>query len=125
MSSSFITALPDLVIADGATDSNVLIARLTYEDALAIVLHGRSVPDAGPTYTIQVSHDPEAGTPAWETLRQGDPAALLSAAPPNNGFARGYIELPWFAGFRIHADGAVTGIQTWKASKAWKGALIQ
>lgn len=115
MSSSNVQ-LPDLVIANGGTLSNILNSEKSFGDALAIALYSPSGLDAQ-TYTIEVCNDPYAtASSTWFTLQTGDTPA--DAAPPAAGKAQVYYELASCMAFRIKSGGAVTGDQTFKATKS-------
>lgn len=119
------TKLPDLVIAAGATVSNI-IERRQILDARSIGLIGGTTIDGGKTYTIEVTADlePDNTNGVWATLtRIGYAAdAVADETPPATGKARTIkyqeSDLTAFTAFRIKASGGVaSGGSTWHVTK--------
>ena len=108
MSQSFVSPLPDLVIANGATASNV-ISRNEYADAVSIAIQAPAT--LAETVTIQVSYD----NSTWATLHDG----TADIASPLAGKARQYIEMFGFNYFRLLAGSAVGAARTFKVGKQW------
>jgi hypothetical protein len=102
---------PDVVIAQGATDSNTVRASIIHADATAILL-GFLSGDAAPTYTIQINSK-EDGSGTWTTLNDGTadikaPASTKSSTYPYLNFT-----------FRIHASVATGSLTTFFMKKAY------
>lgn len=114
---TFYASLPDIVIADGETESNIFHSPKDYGDAIALIIYGSGA--YGETYVIEVNQNEEAdGTETdWVTLQGGNPIADL--APPAAGKARIYQELVFAGSFRIVADAPVTGDETWQLNKVF------
>ncbi len=120
MSISF-SRLPDLVIDDGETDSNVLLGA-DIEDAIVVVLIGM-ISLQSKSYVIQGRRH---GAVEWVTLQEGYIGdALADVVLPAADKALAYnIEIfgfSAFSAFRIHSPSSVTGDQTWEAAKLWRG----
>ena len=113
----FFAKMPDIIIPALGTDSQAYgPADDLFADALAIGLLAPAVLDAV-VYTIEVTDD--FTTPVWRTLQGGVPVADVN--PPAAGKARVYIDLLNFAGFRIHAAGAIGAAPlTWGVTKNWR-----
>lgn len=108
---------PDVTIPNGTAVSNVIKAREVYSDAVGIMLYGPASLEAD-TFKIEVSPDPDAGTPVWNDL-QDDSAT--NVAPPGADKARAYYILALAGGFRItDASGNVGADRTWKMTKIFK-----
>jgi len=112
-SSSRVTKLPDLVILDGATFSNILNAWNMYGDAAGIFLYALSTNAVGP-FVIQVSNDTSA-TASSTWFNWATPDGDITA--PAAGDAQFYDGLVSAGSIRIAAGGAVTGDQTFRATK--------
>lgn len=122
--------LTDLTIPNGASNSNVLVAKIDYEDAVAIVIVAPPSlgGDSGLVYLIESGDDEDvnpqgSGTTAaanFNTLQSGDPISDLAA--PLQAKTRVYFEIPAVPCFRIHASSTVGAIRTWKVF-AQKGTL--
>jgi len=107
-----------LTILSGQVNSNVLKANEAYEDALFLVLYAPAALDAF-TFTIEVTHNPDAAAPVFVTLQQGTTPA--DAVAPAAAKARAYGELPGCAGFRIHSSAAVAADRIWQVTKSYRG----
>jgi hypothetical protein len=112
-SSSRVTKLPDLVIPDGEMFSNIWNAWNMYGDAAGIFIYSLATNDTGP-FVIQVCNDPSATASStwfnWATP-DGDIVA------PDAGKAGFYDGLVSAGSIRIAAGEAVTGDQTFRATK--------
>lgn len=101
---------PDIVIANGATSSNVVSSAVVYEDAMAI---GIEAPATLPeTVTIYVSKD---GT-NFSILNDG----TANVTTPTAGLACSYPSFPWKY-FKFVAGGAVAAARTFKMTKSVLG----
>ena len=97
---------PDIVIAIGATSSNVVSSAVVYEDAMSI---GIEAPATLPeTVTIQISKD---GT-NFSVLNDG----VANVLTPTAGLACVYPTFPWKY-FKFVAGGAVAAARTFKMTK--------
>jgi hypothetical protein len=111
MSTYDIIQCPDITIASGDTDSNVVKGDEVYNDAYAIILYGPSVLDPY-AFTIYVSPNPEADTPYWAILN--DNVSDINAPPANRAIV---YESFSAKAFKIVSSTAVSGDMTWKMSK--------
>lgn len=110
----------DLIIPDGQTLSNIILAREQYADADSIGMIAPLTITGGGTITIEVSDDERATAASiWRTLQIGDPYA--DANPPPAAKARTYYELPTYAAFRLKASVVISGgaAAVWKLTKAY------
>lgn len=115
MTTSFLNALPDLVMADGSDVTNIISSKL-YEDAAALMLYGVTIDSQ--TYSIEVNKDPDAtaSSSGWCALHDGTNNIL----PPADDKARVYAELVMAGAFRIKSTAALSGAtSTWKVTKHW------
>ena len=101
---------PNIVIAIGATSSNVVGASTTYEDAMTIGIEAPAI--LAETVTIYVSKD---GT-NFSILNDGATNVLTPAA----GLACSYPAFPWKY-FKFVAGGAVAAARTFKMTKSVLG----
>jgi hypothetical protein len=102
---------PDIVINNGATDSQAVRASLVHGDSAAILLMFNSG-DAAPTYTIQINSK-EDGTGNWVTLNDGTADIKAPAAAKASTYP--YLDFT----FRIHASVAVAGSTVWNMKKTY------
>jgi hypothetical protein len=113
MSVSFGARLPSLTILNGQSNSNILRAK-EIDDASIIILYAPAALDAF-TFTIEVSDDPDAISPVWNTLQLGDTPADATAPPATK--ARAYYEIVGAGGFRVHSSSAVAADRIWRVTK--------
>jgi len=115
-----IQQLPDFVIPNGATVSNI-VPKNAFEDAWSILMFGPAAIVGGGTLTIQVTTDdtPTAGG-NWSTLQRA--AADVTAPAVTKAKAIGDDNgcVPACTGMRISGTGAVTGATTFKAQKIFE-----
>ena len=107
-------ALPDLVIANGATDSNILYAQPHFRDADTIKLYGPTVmPETVTVYVSPVGS--EASPPAagdWRVLVNDSGANVT--VPAGKAIS---IDLPSYGAIKLVASGAVAAARTIAATK--------
>jgi len=113
--------LPDLVIPNTGTDSNV-IANAEVEDAVALIITAPDTLDAF-TFTIEIRRWAAA---TFVTMQEGDiGAALADLKPPAAGKAVTFdmkrIGLSAVHSFRIHVSAAVAAERTFEVTKLWEG----
>lgn len=113
--------LPNLVIPNTGTDSNVIVVA-DVEDAVALVITAPGTLDAF-TFTIEVRR--WAGA-TFATMQEGDiGAALADLGPPAAGKSLTYdmkrIGLSAVHSFRIHVSAAVAAERTFEVTKLWEG----
>lgn len=106
---AFVSALADVVVLSGGTDSRNVVAYGESADASAICIQAPAT--LAETCTLQVSFD---GT-TFAALSDG----TVDIAPPLAGKARQYVELIGFPFWRIHAGSAVGADRTFKVWKQW------
>lgn len=111
-------SLPDWVIPNGQTTSQVFNSPGVYGDSVGIALYGTDGAYAE-TYTIEGNKDQQAtnASSGWMTLQGGSPAADLN--PPAAGKSKIYQEIVFAGSLRLKASGAVAATRTWQASKVW------
>lgn len=109
-----IARLPDVVIANGASLSNILEG-ISLSDAHALLI-GFLSGDTAKTYTIQLSRTPKATSAStWYTLNDG---GANVTAPNTANVASIY---PWLGfSLRISASAAVASATTFEVSKIWE-----
>lgn len=110
--------LPDWVIPNGQTTSQVFNSPGVYGDAIALALYAVDGAYAE-TYTIEGNEDSQAnnGSTGWLTIQGGSPAADLT--PPPAGKMRVYQDIVFAGALRLKASGAVAAIRTWRVNKVW------
>lgn len=99
----------DIVVANGATESGVVLAREQYDDAFDFCI---MAPVGAEASTIEVSDDPDAAVPAWFALQDSTPADV---AGPAAGKARVYA-IPAKA-FRLKFAAGVAAERVFKMNK--------
>lgn len=105
----------DITILTGASVSGICRAKLQYFDALSINLMGDPSLD-GHTFVIEVTHDPDAVSPIWFRLQEGNP--VQDVAVPAASRALTYYDLCGYRGFRIKdTTGTVSGDRVFKMDK--------
>lgn len=111
-------SLPDWVIPNGQTTSQVFNSPGVFGDALGLMLYGTdgSYPE---TYTIEANKDQQAtnASSGWMTLQGGSPAADLN--PPATGKAKVFPDVVFAGSLRLKASGAVAATRTWQVNKVW------
>jgi hypothetical protein len=101
-----------VLIPIGTAVSQIVRSRDTFDDAASISLFGPTALDGGHTYIIEVTYDPDAAVPVWNTLQANDPPTDVS--PPGASKARTYYDLPTYKGFRIKdSTGNVAANRSW------------
>lgn len=117
-----VAKLKDLVIPNGTSVSNILLAREVYEDAIRMLVTGEAVADGVITYTLDVTDDsePTAGG-VWRTLQILNGAVLADFPLPNvNTKTCGLpIEALASTGMRVHSSAPVTADRTFGAAKQY------
>lgn len=111
MTQNMFASCPDVTIANGQINSNIVHSNLVYEDALSISLFASAI-DAARTYKFQISPDDGANFYDWTD-------GTNNITPPGTVSTASVYPNPIFTAFRITASGAVTGAVTWKMSKVW------
>jgi hypothetical protein len=112
-SSSRVTKLPDLVIPNGDTFSNILNAWNMYGDAAGIFLYALATNAVGP-FVIQVCNDTSAtAASTWFSWATPD-GDIVAPAAGKAGFFDGLVSA---GSIRIAAASAVTGNQTFRVTK--------
>lgn len=117
MTTSFQTALPDLVILNGQVNSNEIYLLGVAHDAYMIGIGGPNLgADAGKTYKIQVSFQRDLnGSITWLDLVD---TLGNNVNAPGSLQARIYTELVTFPRMRLVASGAVGADRTFSVAKA-------
>jgi hypothetical protein len=119
MISSYAT-LPDLVIASGATVSNVFQGVYVFHDAIGLQIYS---PDTLPeTVYIEVNKDQQATNTSsgWKPYEVFDNAGVsINLFVPGAGKSQTYQE-PIFAGsMRLKSTGAVGADRVFQVNKIW------
>lgn len=104
-----IVECPDIVTANGATNSNVVKAAEVYDDTDVICI---MAPAGAEASTIEVCDDITAAVPLWFALQDSTPADV---AGPAAGKARFYT-IPAKA-FRLKYAAGVAAARTYKVNK--------
>ena len=106
--SGFVINLDDLVIANGQTASNVLIARLHYRDAFTLTFYSpATLPE---TVTLQASNT-EDGSSGWFNVSRAGADFLMTIGKALT------LEEPNYTALRLLAGGAVAAQRTFKVTK--------
>lgn len=116
--------LKDLVVLNGASVSNIWLAREVYEDAVRVLMTCESADVA--TFTLEVTDDAEpSAAGSWKTYQELNGAVLADFVIPN--VATKAWALPQGAlastGIRLKASGNVTADRTYGASKQYNIAI--
>lgn len=116
----FMTRCADITIPNGSNVSNTVLATEQYIGAYVISLSAPATLDSD-TFNIEVSDDPEATAPTWNTLNDGtsDVAAPSTASKT--------INYPAFANkaFRIKKSATtVAASRTWRMGISEFGGQI-
>lgn len=104
--------IPDIVIASGATLSNIVSADGIYEAAIGIMIYAPATLPETTVIEVTDAIPPVAGS-VWRVL-QDDTA--VDIAGPLAGKARLYMKLVFANGFRLKANGATAAARTFAAS---------
>jgi hypothetical protein len=117
-----VAKLKDLVIPNGTSVSNILLAREAYEDAIRMLVTGEAVADGAITYTLDVTDDaePTAGG-VWRTLQILNGAALADFPLPNANTKTCALPIEALAstGMRAHSSAPVTADRTFGSAKQY------
>lgn len=109
--SSWIQAIASLVVANGATASNVLRAGRDFRDADSLTLFGPN--GLAEVATVQVSYEDSDNPTAWFALSRGGADVTVAA---NKAIT---VELPSFLAVRILLGGAAGAERTFRVNKAF------
>ena len=105
-----IVTLDDLVVANGQTNSNALVASQHFRDADSITVFGPgTLPE---TATVQVGDDENLGGTWYNLFRSGADVII----PAGKAIT---MELPSFRRLRISLSGAAGGTRTFKTNKGF------
>lgn len=99
---------PDVVTANGATDSAIVRADNVWDDGETITLYAPAAAEAG---TIQITDDPNIPVPNWYTLQVGG-ADLASPLP-----GKAISFQPAGRAFRIHYAAPVVAQRVYAMTK--------
>ena len=90
-----------LIVPSGSVNSNVSLAHLQYDDAIALCIVAPASLGAAVSSLIDIVRNPEDAVLTFAGMDEGESGALVALTGPVAGRARVYFGLAVTPGFRI------------------------